>query len=177
MNVVDPYSGAANAATAYTVVTSDYNGHEVQTYVVAGAYQNVVSRDGVSVQAPPPPPAPTQTASKAATGGAAPAVGTPDPGTAQAIALADLQAMGMGSDQYSCLVALWNKESHWNVYAHNPDGAYGIPQALPGSKMASAGADWATNPATQITWGLGYISSRWGTPCGAWAHSQATGWY
>jgi hypothetical protein len=75
-------------------------------------------------------------------------------------------------------VALWNKESHWNVYAHNVrSGAYGIPQALPGDKMATAGADWATNPATQITWGLGYIGGRYGTPCGAWGHSQAKGWY
>jgi len=64
------------------------------------------------------------------------------------------------------------------VYSMNTSsGAYGIPQALPGSKMASAGADWATNPATQITWGLGYITGRYGTPCGAWNHSQATGWY
>jgi hypothetical protein len=109
---------------------------------------------------------------------ASPAVGAPDPGTAQAIAYEMLQAMGMGDDQYSCLVALWNRESHWNVYASNKSsGAYGIPQALPGTKMASAGADWATNPATQITWGLGYITGRYGTPCGAWAHSENVGWY
>ena len=61
--------------------------------------------------------------------------------------------------------------------AANPSGAYGIPQALPGSKMASVGADWRTNPVTQITWGLGYIKSRYKTPCGAWAHSQSSGWY
>ena len=89
-----------------------------------------------------------------------------------------LAAMGMGDDQYSCLVALWNRESGWNVYANNSSsGAYGIPQALPGSKMASAGADWATNPATQISWGLSYITSRYGNPCGAWAHSETVGWY
>ncbi|HAN26115.1 MAG: hypothetical protein CMH36_03330 [Microbacterium sp.] len=103
---------------------------------------------------------------------------TPDPGTAQAIALQMLEARGMGQDQFSCLVALWNRESGWNVASYNKgSGAYGIPQALPGSKMASAGADWQTNPATQITWGLGYITGRYGTPCGAWAHSNATGWY
>ena len=56
-------------------------------------------------------------------------------------------------------------------------GAYGIPQALPGSKMATAGADWETNAATQIEWGLGYVQGRYGTPCGAWAHSQDVGWY
>jgi hypothetical protein len=107
----------------------------------------------------------------------APAVGTPDPGSAQAIGHDMVLARGWGEDQFACLVSLFNRESHWNVYAANPSGAYGIPQALPGSKMASAGADWATNPATQIAWGLGYISGRYGTPCGAWAHSQSTGWY
>jgi len=110
--------------------------------------------------------------------GIAPAAGTPDPGTAMAIALEMVTARGWSTAQYDCLVALWNKESRWNVYAHNQSsGAYGIPQALPGSKMASAGADWATNPATQITWGLGYIAARYGDPCGAWAHSQRVGWY
>ena len=178
VNVVDPYSGAANAATAYTVVTSRYGGKEVQTYVVAGAYQNVVNRDAVSVKAPPPKPAPTVSASGSPAKSGAPAAGVPDPGSAQAIALADLQARGMGMDQYSCLVSLWNKESHWNVYSYNAgSGAYGIPQAVPGNKMASAGADWATNPATQITWGLGYVIGRYGSPCGAWSHSQSTGWY
>jgi hypothetical protein len=107
----------------------------------------------------------------------APAVGTPDPGSAQAIGHELVLARGWGEDQFACLVALFNRESHWNIYAANPSGAYGIPQALPGSKMASAGADWATNPATQITWGLNYISARYGTPCGAWAHSQSAGWY
>ena len=86
-------------------------------------------------------------------------------------------ARGWGENEYNCLVALWTRESNWNVYAYNPSGAYGIPQALPGSKMATAGADWQTNPATQITWGLGYISNRYGTPCGAWSHSQSAGWY
>ncbi len=85
---------------------------------------------------------------------------------------------GWGADQFSCLDALWQKESGWNPAAYNSgSGAYGIPQALPGSKMATAGADWQTNPATQITWGLGYIAGRYGTPCGAWGHSQSTGWY
>jgi hypothetical protein len=86
-------------------------------------------------------------------------------------------ARGWNSTQYSCLVSLWNKESGWRVTAYNPSGAYGIPQALPGYKMASAGPDWQHNAHTQIAWGLGYIASRYGTPCGAWAHSQATNWY
>jgi hypothetical protein len=85
---------------------------------------------------------------------------------------------GWGSGQFSCLVSLWNKESRWNYRAQNPSsGAYGIPQALPGSKMGSIAADWRTNPVTQIRWGLNYIADRYGTPCGAWSHSQATGWY
>jgi hypothetical protein len=81
------------------------------------------------------------------------------------------------SSQWGCLDSLWQRESGWRVYASNPSGAYGIPQALPGSKMASEGSDWRTNPATQIRWGLGYIGSRYGGPCAAWSHSQATGWY
>ena len=85
-----------------------------------------------------------------------------------------LGSYGWGDDQFGCLVSLWNKESGWNYQAYNrSSGAYGIPQALPGSKMGSAGADWQTNPATQIAWGLGYISGRYGSPCGAWAHSQS----
>ena len=63
------------------------------------------------------------------------------------------------------------------MHAANPSGAYGIPQALPGSKMASVGADWRDNAVTQIKWGLGYIADRYGSPCGAWAHSEGHGWY
>ncbi|MEO6703465.1 MAG: ubiquitin-like domain-containing protein [Jatrophihabitantaceae bacterium] len=98
-------------------------------------------------------------------------------GAAQQIAAGMVAARGWGNDQFSCLVSLWNKESGWRTDAQNPSGAYGIPQALPGSKMASAGADWQTSAATQITWGLQYISAVYGTPCAAWAHSQATNWY
>lgn len=102
-----------------------------------------------------------------------------DPSGAQAIAR-DMMASqyGWGADQFGCLVPLWQKESGWNVNAYNKSsGATGIPQALPGSKMASAGADWQTNPATQIAWGLGYIADRYGTPCAAWDHSESVGWY
>lgn len=85
---------------------------------------------------------------------------------------------GWGSDQFSCLLSLWNRESSWNYQAYNSgSGATGIPQALPGSKMASAGSDWESNAATQIRWGLGYIAGSYGTPCSAWGHSQSTGWY
>ena len=96
---------------------------------------------------------------------------------AQQIAAGMVADRGWGDGQFSCLVSLWNKESGWRTDAANPSGAYGIPQALPGSKMASAGPDWQHNAATQITWGLNYIAGVYGTPCSAWAHSQATNWY
>ncbi|MCW2937205.1 MAG: hypothetical protein JWN00_190 [Actinomycetia bacterium] len=82
-----------------------------------------------------------------------------------------------GGEQFHCLDRLWMRESHWDHRAHNSSGAHGIPQALPGAKMASVGADWRTNPRTQIHWGLNYIKGRYGSPCTAWSHSQATGWY
>jgi hypothetical protein len=164
--VVDPYSGAfadANTAPSHWEQTG-------QHLVLGSAYvSNAVSRDSFGVSAPPP--------AVAALPKAAPRADVPSPGSAQAIAQQILAAEGMGDDQFDCLVSLWNRESHWNVTAENPDGAYGIPQALPGSKMASAGPDWQTNATTQIQWGLGYISGRYGTPCGAWSHSQSTGWY
>jgi len=94
------------------------------------------------------------------------------------IARALMGDFGFSADQFGCLDSLWTRESNWNPRADNPtSSAYGIPQALPGSKMASAGADWATNPVTQITWGLGYIQDRYGSPCSAWGHSQSVGWY
>ncbi|WP_198658989.1 lytic transglycosylase domain-containing protein [Nocardiopsis sp. FIRDI 009] len=100
-------------------------------------------------------------------------------GDARSVALEMVLAQGWAESEFSgCLEPLWEKESNWNHTAQNPSsGAYGIPQALPGDKMASHGDDWRTNPATQIAWGLDYIKGRYGTPCGAWSHSQANGWY
>jgi hypothetical protein len=136
-----------------------------QSYDVTLDSVDAVSRDGYHV-------------TKIPTAAPPPAAGIPDPGTAQAIASQMVLARGWNTSEFDCLVALWNRESHWNVYSLNvSSGAYGIPQALPGNRMASVGADWKTNPATQITWGLGYIAARYGTPCGAWNHSQAKGWY
>lgn len=87
-------------------------------------------------------------------------------------------AAGFDLQQFACLEKLFTKESNWNPSARNKSsGAYGIPQALPGPKMATAGSDWQTNAATQIRWGLSYIKGRYGTPCSAWSHSQAKGWY
>ncbi len=101
-----------------------------------------------------------------------------DPGSAKAVARSLAAERGWGSDQFVCLDKLWTKESNWRWNAENPSsGAYGIPQALPGSKMATAGSDWRTNPTTQIRWGLDYISGRYGSPCAAWNHSMSVGWY
>ena len=159
-------SAATLAAASDPAAIADEPGQTLQVQET-GDVGN--ARDAFAVVKPPPPKP---------VAAVAPAAGVPDPGTAKAIAFEMVTARGWGQSEYDCLVALWNKESHWNVYAHNVrSGAYGIPQALPGSKMATAGDDWATNPATQITWGLGYVSGRYGTPCGAWGHSQLKGWY
>lgn len=98
-------------------------------------------------------------------------------GDARSIARALLSGFGWSAEQFGCLDPLWTRESGWRVTAANASGAYGIPQALPGSKMATYGSDWRTNPRTQITWGLHYIAGRYGSPCSAWSHFQATGWY
>jgi hypothetical protein len=101
----------------------------------------------------------------------------PDPSSAQGIAYNLLPSFGFSTDQFGCLNDIWSRESGWRYNAENASGAYGIPQALPGSKMASAGADWQTDPTTQIKWGLGYIKGTYGTPCDAWSFWQAHGWY
>lgn len=113
---------------------------------------------------------------QAAAAAALAAANTPEGAKATAREMA-ASRYGWGEDQFSCLVKLWTKESQWNYQAYNPSGATGIPQALPGSKMASSGSDWQTNASTQVAWGLGYIDSVYGTPCSAWGHSQATDWY
>ncbi|MFC4242790.1 lytic transglycosylase domain-containing protein [Gryllotalpicola reticulitermitis] len=207
INLVNPNGFAsASADVQFQHVTDRFAGQHPQALDVNTDYQPVsVQHENytTTVVAPPKPkptltPQPTQTqvpvqsttttaaaavpapqaaaAAPAATA-AAPAAPAASPGSAQAWAQSYLASMGMGSDQYSCLVSLWNRESGWNVHAENPSGAYGIPQALPGSKMASAGPDWQDNYQTQIKWGMGYITGRYSTPCGAWAHSQSTGWY
>jgi hypothetical protein len=102
----------------------------------------------------------------------------PSPGTAQAIAYQLLPSFGFNpKTQFSCLDNIFSRESGWRTTAENASGAYGIPQALPGSKMASAGPNWQTDATTQIKWGLGYIKGRYGSPCGAWAFWQVNGWY
>jgi hypothetical protein len=132
------------------------------------AARRAAERAATAAAAPSPSPSPASSTGSA-----------PQPsGSPQQIAAAMLGSYGWSSSQFGCLASLWNVESGWNVYAQNPSsGAYGIPQALPGSKMASAGPNWQSDAATQIRWGLGYIKSIYGSPCGAWGHEQADGWY
>lgn len=152
-------------------------GEEVDRELVAdvelGERVDEVVRVGTAEPRPTTPPATTN--GGGSSGGSAPAVSGGNP---RAIGAELAAARGWGGNEFSCLDRLWTRESNWNPRAQNPSsGAYGIPQSLPASKMASAGADWRTNPATQITWGLNYIAGRYGTPCAAWAHSQRVGWY
>jgi resuscitation-promoting factor RpfB len=161
------------------VVTAGVDGVASHTYAVKSADGEEVSRELVaSVVASVRVDEVVKVGTKKAVVEAPAATAPVSSGDPRAIGRDLAAARGWGAEQFRCLDALWTRESNWNVYADNPSSsAYGIPQALPGSKMASAGADWATNPATQITWGLGYISGRYGTPCGAWGHSQSVGWY
>ena len=184
VNVVDPYSGVA--ASEYFTVALEPGSNLPSQSVTSSSQAASIVRDDFTVTEPPKPtPTPTPTAAPAETpsksgggGGYAPPAAAPDPGSAQAIAAQMVADRGWPSTEYDCLYSLWAKESGWRYNAYNAgSGAYGIPQSLPGSKMASAGADWETNPATQITWGLGYITGRYETPCGAWGHSQSAGWY
>jgi hypothetical protein len=166
VSIVDPYSGTM--ASANTMQVYDFEeGSPEQTYGYASTQKISYSRGGFNI----------------VTGDDAAAMfveaaGAPDPGTAKAYAFGLLTAMNYGDDQYSCLVKLWDRESNWRHTARNKSsGAYGIPQALPGTKMATEGPDYLTNPETQIRWGVKYIKGRYGSPCGALAHSDKLGWY
>jgi hypothetical protein len=101
--------------------------------------------------------------------------------TQSSYSVAEVKSMAqqiVGGDNFQCFSEIVERESGWNYQASNASsGAYGLVQALPGSKMASAGADWKTNPATQIKWGLNYMNDRYGSPCGAWEFWQANNWY
>jgi hypothetical protein len=138
----------------------------------------VASRGAERAVAAIPTPTPTPTP-QPATAAPAPSVNAQPSGTPTGNRGIGQRMMldRWGLDQWPCLNSLWSHESGWRTNAANPSGAYGIPQALPGSKMAAAGGDWQTNPVTQIRWGLGYIAARYGSPCGAWGHFQAVNWY
>jgi hypothetical protein len=99
-------------------------------------------------------------------------------GSASAASPQELAREIVPASQYASFSKIVEHESHWNHTATNSSsGAYGLVQALPASKMSSAGSDWKTNPATQIKWGLDYMNERYGSPNAAWAFWQANGWY
>ncbi|HEU5161447.1 MAG TPA: lytic transglycosylase domain-containing protein [Streptosporangiaceae bacterium] len=136
------------------------------------ARRDAARRPVMAVRGTPPPKEKESTAAAAPAGNPVPA------GEAQRIAKALMPRYGFNpKTQFGCLVELWDRESHWNVHAGSPGGPYGIPQANPGSKMASAGSNWLDSATTQIKWGFGYIKGRYGGPCDAWSHFQSAGWY
>jgi colicin import membrane protein len=133
----------------------------------------------------PPAPAPVASTTKAApattaprpVAPVAPAAGCSAYSGNRLVACNMLPSFGFSVAEMAALDPLWQRESGWSTSAANSSGAYGIPQALPGSKMASAGSDWQTNPATQISWGLSYIKGRYGSPSAAWSFWQSHSWY
>ena len=166
VSIVDPYSGSMASAETLNFYQEDVDSAQ-QVYGWQATQTISYSRGGFSI----------------VTGQDAAALfvevaDIPSPGTSKAIAYGLVSSMGWGIDQYSCLVKLWNRESNWRLTATNKQsGAYGIPQALPGVKMSSEGEDWLTNPETQIRWGVKYIKARYGSACGALAHSNKFRWY
>jgi hypothetical protein len=165
VSVTDPYAGAT-AATFYKEPVLAAKQQGVQRFAITGGYVLVsIKRDRFRTEIVT---ADGSTAAAAPTGPVAPV------GVAQAYAAGLVASHGWAASEFGCLVNLWNRESGWNSHAANPSGAYGIPQALPGSKM---GGDWQNDYKVQIRWGVGYIAGRYGSPCGAWGHSQAVGSY
>lgn len=160
---------------------------ERQTIIEMNAAANTLTVDAKPATANPTALAAQASAAASAASSSASSTGTgvtaapppADPTAAEAIGKSLLPAYGFNqTTQWTCLYNLWMRESGWNVYAENvASGAYGIPQALPADKMASIGPDWQTDPTTQIKWGLGYIQSVYGTPCGAWQNEVDYGYY
>ncbi|HEY1669661.1 MAG TPA: lytic transglycosylase domain-containing protein [Trebonia sp.] len=144
----------------------------------AGRQQQVAAEKAAAAKAAAAKAAAAKKAAAQRAQSARQAAATTPSGSPQQIAERMLSQFGWSSSQFSCLQPLWEHESGWSVTAENPtSGAYGIPQSLPGAQMASAGADWQSNAATQIRWGLTYIHGRYGSPCGAWAHEESDNWY
>jgi hypothetical protein len=182
VTVCDPYAGAKASPFYKTPVMMPAG--KVQRFEIDGGYVLAsAKRDSYKVVAAPVAPRPAARAAGAGgSGGGGGSAGVPTSyttpsGTAQAYAAELVSQRGWSPGEFTCLVNLWNRESGWNTHAYNPSGAYGIPQALPGSKMSAFGADWQNDYRVQIQWGLSYITGRYGSPCGAWGHSQAFGWY
>ncbi|RIX29992.1 aggregation-promoting factor C-terminal-like domain-containing protein [Amnibacterium setariae] len=168
VSVTDPYAGAT-ASSFYRQPAVAQHPAAVQRFSIDGGTVLVaLKRDRFTTQV-------------LGSSGAADVVMPSGPvapaSTAQAFAAGIVAQKGWAGSEFSCLVSLWNRESGWNAHAANPSGAYGIPQALPGSKMGVGGGDWQNDYRVQIRWGIGYIAGRYGSPCGAWAHSQAVGSY
>lgn len=165
VTAVDPYSGNLASASSFIIGDSIYS--DAQSLLVKHREAEEFARGGFEIL--------TGAEARKLFVANAP---RPDPGSAKEIGLLQVQDRGWDYDEFSCLVKLWDRESNWRWNAHNKSsGAYGIPQALPGHKMSTAGDDWQTNPATQIRWGLKYIANRYKTPCGALAHSDEHNWY
>jgi hypothetical protein len=165
----------------FAVDLVDVDGAATARTTQLSAQAGQISKAAADLQAAAVAQAAAQAKAKTATPAKAPVLAVPPvaPGTARDIASQMMLSMyGWGADQFACFDKIITQESGWNVSATNKSsGAYGIPQALPGSKMATAGADWQTNPATQIKWALGYVQGRYSTPCGAWSFKSAHGWY
>ncbi|MDO5753570.1 hypothetical protein [Arthrobacter sp.] len=168
---------SAPAVSAPLNVPITFAGADIGSLPSAASTSAATKAAAAKAQSSDVTPLPTTAAAPAPAPAPAPVV-VDDPAGAQAYAAGELAARGWGADQMSCLTQLWNRESEWLTSAENPDGgAYGIAQSLPAEKMASVGSDWKTNYKTQITWGLGYIQERYGSPCAAWGHSNAVNWY
>lgn len=165
VTVIDPYSGtmaSANTMQVFPEIDGDY-----QSLTIKAADGDGYARGDFEVLT-----------GQAARGVTVRIASYPEPGSVKEFALGEVTRRGWDFNQYSCLVKLWERESNWRWNATNrSSGAYGIPQSLPASKMASAGADWRTNPETQVRWGLGYIDGRYGSPCAALVHSDKNNWY
>ena len=176
-----PGSGTDPLGAAVAQISGGRSGLELESARQQVILQNAATEAFSVTSTPKISSAPPPVSSSGGGAGGAPLVNmpAPNPGSAQRIAYDMLASFGFSTSQWGCLDDLWNQESGWRYNAYNASGAYGIPQALPGSKMASAGPDWQTNPATQIKWGLTYIKviSPYGTPCVAWSHEQNYGWY
>ena len=189
--VLAPRSGAFSAVQAIEMVPGSHTMVELETERAQLIAMTTAART-LTVVAKPKLASPAEVAAADTSTGTGTGTGTgssgggviyvtstpPNPNTAQSIAYNMMASFGFDPKTYfGCLLDIWNRESGWVYDAENASGAYGIPQALPGSKMATAGADWQTNPATQIKWGLGYIKAIYGNPCSAWAFEEADGYY
>jgi hypothetical protein len=168
-------NGSANGSLVHLAAGKTLTGAAAQDLLASR--QEAVSRssdDRVSTAASPLKTAELSTASGVAVTRSVDLTNA-DP---QALTRALMPEYGMASSDFECINEIWTQESNWNVHANNPSSsAYGIPQALPGSKMSSAGPDWQNNAETQIRWGLSYIEKRYGSPCAAWSFKRAHGWY